>query len=159
MPTTLGARKPVPDTEVVSGSVTSSSANLHSCSETLHSLATAAICYPAECGLASPLLPDQRVHIPVTGLGVFAVNIRNRSTRLVYLQAVPQIGRCCEGQGIRDLTTFRPPHVAAYIVQRLLTASKPPFKQRLAALRALIDWMVVGQVIEMNPAASVRGPK
>ena len=38
-------------------------------------------------------------------------------------------------------------------------ASKPTVKQHLAALRALFDWMIIGQVMEMNPAASVRGPK
>jgi hypothetical protein len=32
-------------------------------------------------------------------------------------------------------------------------------KQHLAAIRMLLDWLVVGQVLAMNPAASVRGPK
>jgi site-specific recombinase XerC len=32
-------------------------------------------------------------------------------------------------------------------------------KQRLAALRMLFDWMVVGQVLPVNPADAVRGPK
>jgi integrase len=32
-------------------------------------------------------------------------------------------------------------------------------KQRLAALRILFDWMVVGQVLPVNPAHAVRGPK
>jgi site-specific recombinase XerC len=32
-------------------------------------------------------------------------------------------------------------------------------KQRLAALRMLFDWMVVGQVLPVNPAHAVRGPK
>jgi len=32
-------------------------------------------------------------------------------------------------------------------------------KQRLAALRMLFDWMVVGQVLSVNPAHAVRGPK
>jgi site-specific recombinase XerC len=32
-------------------------------------------------------------------------------------------------------------------------------KQHLAALRMLFDWMVIGQVIPMNPAHAVRGPK
>jgi integrase/recombinase XerD len=37
--------------------------------------------------------------------------------------------------------------------------SAPTVKQNLAAIRRLMDWLVVGQVIEVNPAASVRGPK
>jgi site-specific recombinase XerC len=62
-------------------------------------------------------------------------------------------------RGIVDLTVVRPMHVAAYIEDRLLAASKPTVKQHLAAIWALFNWMVVGQAIEMNPAASVRGPK
>jgi integrase/recombinase XerD len=37
--------------------------------------------------------------------------------------------------------------------------SRPTVKLRLAALRMLFDWMVVGQVIPVNPAHAVRGPK
>ena len=32
-------------------------------------------------------------------------------------------------------------------------------KQWLAAVRMLFDWLVVGQVLAVNPAAPVRGPK
>jgi site-specific recombinase XerC len=32
-------------------------------------------------------------------------------------------------------------------------------KARLAAIRHLFDWLVVGQVVPVNPAASVRGPR
>jgi len=35
----------------------------------------------------------------------------------------------------------------------------PTVKQRLAAIRHLFDWLVVGQVVPVNPAASVRGPQ
>ena len=35
----------------------------------------------------------------------------------------------------------------------------PTVKQHLAAIRMLFDFLVTGQVIPMNPAASVRGPK
>jgi site-specific recombinase XerC len=31
--------------------------------------------------------------------------------------------------------------------------------QRLAALRHLFDWMVIGQIMPTNPAAAVRGPR
>jgi len=89
----------------------------------------------------------------------FTVNIRNRSTRQAYYHAVSQFARWREAFGLHDLKTVRPMHVAAYIEHRLITASKPTVKQHLAAIRALFDWMVVGQAIEMNPAASVRGPK
>jgi integrase/recombinase XerD len=40
------------------------------------------------------------------------------------------------------------------------SASLPSvFGVRLAALRMLFDWMVVGQVLPINPAHAVRGPK
>ena len=32
-------------------------------------------------------------------------------------------------------------------------------KQHLAAIRMLGDWLVVSQVLPVNPAAAVRGPK
>ena len=35
----------------------------------------------------------------------------------------------------------------------------PTVKQHLAAIRALCDWLVVHQVLPVNPAAAVRGPK
>jgi integrase/recombinase XerC len=34
----------------------------------------------------------------------------------------------------------------------------PTTKQRLAAIRHLFDWLVIGQIVPVNPAASVRGP-
>ena len=35
----------------------------------------------------------------------------------------------------------------------------PTVKQHLAAIRMLFDWLVTAQVVPMNPAASVRGPR
>ena len=37
--------------------------------------------------------------------------------------------------------------------------SVPTVKQHLAAIRMLGDWLVVSQVLPVNPAAAVRGPK
>ena len=36
--------------------------------------------------------------------------------------------------------------------------SVPSVKQHLTAIRMLFDYLVVGQVLPMNPAPSVRGP-
>ena len=38
-------------------------------------------------------------------------------------------------------------------------AARPTVKQHLAAVRMLFDWLVVGQVLAINPAHAVRGPK
>src|SRR5207302_1856571 len=35
----------------------------------------------------------------------------------------------------------------------------PTVKQHLAAIRVLCDWLVVSQILPVNPAAAVRGPK
>jgi integrase/recombinase XerD len=53
----------------------------------------------------------------------------------------------------------QPVHVAAYVEECGRTHAKPTVKQHLAAIRMLFDWLVVGQVIPINPAHSVRGPK
>ena len=37
--------------------------------------------------------------------------------------------------------------------------SAPTVKQRLAAIRMLFDWLVTGQIVPINPAATVRGPR
>ena len=51
-------------------------------------------------------------------------------------------------------------HIAAYLkVLEKEERSAPTIKQHLAALRMLFDWLVVGQVIPLNPAHAVRGPK
>ena len=47
--------------------------------------------------------------------------------------------------------------IAGYIENH--PGSPPTVKQHLAAIRMLFDWLVIGQVVPMNPASSVRGPK
>jgi integrase len=49
--------------------------------------------------------------------------------------------------------------VAAYIEQLQASHAKPSIKQQLATIRMLFDWLVVGQVVETNPAHAVRGPR
>jgi site-specific recombinase XerC len=39
------------------------------------------------------------------------------------------------------------------------TLGAPGVKQQLAAVRMLLDWLVIGQVVPINPAAAARGPK
>ncbi|MGH9398175.1 MAG: tyrosine-type recombinase/integrase [Terriglobia bacterium] len=86
----------------------------------------------------------------------FTAQIRNRNTREAYARAVGQFRAWCEKRGL-SLSAIRPVHVAAYIEK--LSLSPPTVKQHLAAIRMLFDWLVVSQVIPMNPAAAVRGPK
>ena len=89
-------------------------------------------------------------------LEFFAARIANARTREAYGRAVGQFLAWCEAQGL-GLTAVAPLHVAAYI--RTHPGSAPTVKQHLAAIRMLGDWLVVSQVIPVNPAAAVRGPK
>ena len=89
----------------------------------------------------------------------FTSHIRNPNTRRAYVEAVRQFSAFCAEIGISDLAQVEPVHVAAFVEAQLRLHSKPTVKQRLAALRMLFDWMVVGQVIPTNPAHAVRGPK
>lgn len=88
----------------------------------------------------------------------FTVTIRNRNTREAYGRAVRDF--CDWGDersiGLRDISPFL---VAAYIEELGTKIDRPSVKQKLAALKMLFDWLVTGQVIPVNPAASVRGPK
>jgi site-specific recombinase XerD len=86
----------------------------------------------------------------------FAVTIRNRNTRIAYAQAVGQFLDFATQHGVTSLTKITPLHVAAYIESH--SGSAPTRKQHLAAIRRLCDWLVTGQIIPANPAASVRGP-
>ena len=89
-------------------------------------------------------------------LEFFAGRIANPRTRAAYGRAVGQFLAWCEARGL-DLEAVSPLHVAAYI--RTHPGSVPTVKQHLAAIRVLCDWLVVSQVLRVNPAAAVRGPK
>lgn len=87
----------------------------------------------------------------------FGATIRNRNTRAAYAQAVTQFFAWCEKHRVHTLDQVKPVVIAAYIEQHPMAA--PTVKQHLAAIRMLFDFLVTGQIIPMNPAASVRGPK
>ena len=91
-------------------------------------------------------------------LEFFASNIRNTLTRRAYARAAADFLSWCEAAGVGSLAAVQPLHVAAWIELQTRERSAPTAKQRLAALRHLFDWLVVGQVVPANPAASVRGP-
>ncbi|MBK1725089.1 integrase [Thiocystis violacea] len=93
-------------------------------------------------------------------LEFFAAQIRNRNTREAYLRAVRDfLGWAEREAGIVDLLDIEPVHVAAWVELQTRTFEAQSVKQRLAALRHLFDWLVTGQVLQINPASFVRGPK
>lgn len=92
-------------------------------------------------------------------LEFFTAQIRNPNTRRAYARAVNRFASWCAEYSLHDLQDVEPVHVAAYIETLLLEMAAPSVKQQLAALRILFDWLVTGQIIAVNPASSVRGPK
>ena len=81
-------------------------------------------------------------------LEFFAGRIANERTRAAYARAAGQFLGWCEARGLR-LEAVSPLHVAAYI--RTHPGSAPTVKQHLAAIRMLCDWLVVSQVLPVNP--------
>lgn len=91
-------------------------------------------------------------------LEFFASAIRNPHTRRAYARAASDFLTWCAGAGVTSITDVQPLHVAAWIERQTQTSSAPTVKQQLAAIRHLFDWLVTGQIVPHNPAASVRGP-
>ena len=91
-------------------------------------------------------------------LEFFTANIRNPNTRAAYAQAVAQFLGWCQDCNL-SLRQIEPLAVAAYVELLQKRIAAPSVKQHLAAIRMLFDWLVTGQVVPFNPAASVRGPK
>jgi site-specific recombinase XerD len=92
-------------------------------------------------------------------LEFFTAQIRNPHTRRAYARAAADFFAWLESVGVASLPQVQPLHVASWIELQGRTVAAPSVKQRLAALRHLFDWLVVGQVMLTNPAASVRGPR
>ncbi|HKN10308.1 MAG TPA: tyrosine-type recombinase/integrase [Pseudomonadota bacterium] len=91
-------------------------------------------------------------------LEFFASTVRNPHTRRAYGRAVGAFLAWCEETGVRSIAAVQPLHAAAWIELQTRQIAAPSVKQQLAAIRRLFDWLVTGQVIAVNPAASVRGP-
>jgi site-specific recombinase XerD len=91
-------------------------------------------------------------------LEFFASAIRNPHTRRAYARAAGDFLNWCAGAGVPSIAAVQPLHVAAWIELQTPTHAAPTVKQRLAAIRHLFDWLVTGQIVAHNPAASVRGP-
>jgi site-specific recombinase XerD len=116
--------------------------------------------------LAVPaIVADAGDHAARRFLEFFAAAIRNRNTRMAYYRAVCGFFAWLDRRRlageilVAGLADIEPIHVAAYIEGLEPVAAKPTVKQHLAAIRMLFDWLVVGQVLAVNPAHAVRGPK
>jgi site-specific recombinase XerD len=92
-------------------------------------------------------------------LEFFAATIRNKNTRMAYYRAACHFFAWVEQHRIGELADIEPIHVGTYIEALQTTAAKPTVKPHLAAIRMLFDWLIIGQVLAVNPAHAVRGPK
>ncbi len=91
-------------------------------------------------------------------LEFFAVTIRNAHTRRAYARAAGDFLAWVAARGVTSLRAVQPLHVGAWIEAMGGEMSAPSVKQQLAGVRRLFDWLVMGQAMPVNPAASVRGP-
>ena len=87
----------------------------------------------------------------------FTANIRNKNTRAAYAKAVTLFFAWYEKHRVYTLEQINPVVIATYMENH--TGAAPTVKQHLAAIRMLFDFLVIGQIVPMNPASSVRGPK
>jgi site-specific recombinase XerD len=92
-------------------------------------------------------------------LEFFAANIRNPHTRRAYYRAAEEFLAWCTSVGVPSIAHVQPLHVSTWIEAATRELAAPSVKQRLAALRHLFDWLVNGQVVPVNPAHTVRGPR
>jgi site-specific recombinase XerD len=88
----------------------------------------------------------------------FTANISSPHTRRAYLRACGRLFAWCEQRGLA-LDAIRPFDVAAWVNELQQSHGAAGVKQQLAAVRMLFDWLVTGQIVPMNPAAAVRGPR
>lgn len=113
---------------------------------------------PALAPTQFPIIAEAPAQTRTRFLEFFAAAIRNPNTRRAYAKAASDCLTWCARHGVRDLTEIAPIHVAGWIEELGQSLSAPTVKQRLAAVRHLFDWLVTGQIVSHNPAASVRGP-
>ena len=92
-------------------------------------------------------------------LEFFTARIRNPHTRRSYGRAVVDFLGWLEERGIHDIRGVNSVVIAAWVEQMQQEHPAPTVKQRLAAVRMLMDWLATGGVLEFNPATAVRGPK
>src|SRR3954451_1409726 len=114
---------------------------------------------PAKGGPVVPaLIADAGENAARRFVEFFTANIENPNTRLAYAQAVGQFLRWADDHRL-TLRSIEPIAVAAYVQVLKGRLAVPSVKQHLAAVRMLFDWLVTGQVVPVNPAASVKAPK
>ncbi len=89
-------------------------------------------------------------------LEFFTAEIRNGHTRRAYARVVGEFLAFASERGMTRLQDIDPVTVAGYVEHR--PGAIPTRKLHLAAVRRFFDYLVIGQIVPVNPATSVRGP-
>ena len=84
---------------------------------------------------------------------------RNPNARKAYARAVGKFASGYGLNGLHELGAIEPTHVAVHVEPLQRWLSPPWVKLSPAARRMLFDRLAVGQVMPMNPASSVSGPR
>jgi len=88
----------------------------------------------------------------------FAASLRNDNTRMAYLTACYRFADWCESKGF-ELLDIEPFTVAAYIKSLESSLAVPSIKLQLTAIRSLFQYLLVNQIVTINPAQPVKSPR
>ncbi len=80
-------------------------------------------------------------------LEFFAANIRNPHTRRVYYRTPEEFLGWCASADVPSIAAVQPVHVATWIEASMHGLAAPSIKQRLVAIRHLLDRLVNGRVM------------
>src|ERR1700722_2372846 len=117
-----------------------------------------ALMTPAETYIVPALIADLGDAAGWRYVEFFTAKMNNEHKRRACARACARFFAWCEDRGL-TLAAIRPFDVAAWVKELQENHGAPGVKQQLAAVRMLFDWLITGQVMPMNPAAAVRGPK
>ena len=84
----------------------------------------------------------------------FTDTIPNPNTRAAYYRNAMRFFAWTHAKGL-SLNAIKSYHVSAYLEELGTDHAAPSVKQHLATLRMLFDWLILGHVLEINPAAAV----
>jgi hypothetical protein len=113
---------------------------------------------PARIGSRVPELAAAGERAGMRFLEFFAANIWNPRAR-AYARSADDFwpdARASARRRSRSSSRYTSPPGSRRVPRELLA---PSVKQRLAAIRHLLHWLVTGQVVPVNPAGSMRGPR
>lgn len=86
----------------------------------------------------------------------FTDSIQNKNTHRAYAEAIRQFFEWCDLRQL-EIHQIAPLNVDEYFQHQ--QKSKSTIRLHLAAVKKLFDYLVLGQIISVNPAISIHGPK